>query len=89
MAAAHSFFGFHLPDQSVYYDFAFHTADLIGDASAGILLVVLLVLWVRFARSSRDAGSLVVASAAVIAATLAFGKVFSPQYLLWLVPLVL
>lgn len=88
LAAAHRFFGYRLPSQSVYYEFPFHKADLIGDVTAGILLAVLLVLWARFARSGCDTRSLVRFSAAAVAVALAFGKVFSPQYLLWLVPLV-
>ena len=88
LAGAHRFFGYGIPKQSVYYEFAFHTADRIADVSALILVATLIVLWARFARSERDAGSFLTFSAAAVAAALAFGKVFSPQYLLWLVPLV-
>jgi uncharacterized membrane protein len=88
LAAAHRFFGYGIPKQSVYYEFPFHTADLIGDVSALILVAALLIVWTRFARAESDASSLVQFSAAAVGAALAFGKVFSPQYLLWLVPLV-
>ena len=89
VAAAHTFFGLRLPDQAVYYEFRFHGADVIGYISATILLAVLLALWTGFARTPQDTRSLVRYSAAAIAAAIAFGKVLSPQYLLWLVPLVL
>jgi hypothetical protein len=88
IVGAHLFFGLHLPDQGSYYELPFHGADIVGDFSAALELAVLLALWVSFARSPRDAYSLVRFSAAAIATAVGFGKVFSPQYLLWLVPLV-
>lgn len=88
VAGAHASFGLQLPDQAVYYEFRFHGADVIGYISALILLAVLLALWTSFARGLQDSWSLVRSSAAAIAAAIAFGKVLSPQYLIWLIPLV-
>lgn len=88
LAGAHRFLGYSIPKQPVYYEFPFHTADLIGYATALVLLGALLFIWFRFARSERNARSLLRFSAAGVAVALAFGKVFSPQYLLWLIPLV-
>jgi hypothetical protein len=52
-------------------------------------LLSLLAVWVLFARGPATAARLAVHCAAAIAALLAFGKVFSPQFVLWLVPFVL
>lgn len=51
-------------------------------------LVALCLIWVWFSRSPRDAASLLTAAAAAVAVFVASGRVLSPQYLIWLVPLV-
>jgi hypothetical protein len=54
---------------------------------AGVL--ALLCVWALFARGPATRARLVTHSAASVAALLAFGKVFSPQFVIWLVPFVL
>jgi len=57
--------------------------------SSLVALALVLLVWVRFARRAEpEPDALVHASAASIAVLLAFAKVLSAQFLLWLVPLV-
>jgi len=57
--------------------------------AAVLLVLVLVALWVAVARSRGDPREdLVRFSAAVVACTLVFSSVLSPQYLIWLIPLV-
>jgi len=51
-------------------------------------LAAVALVWVAFARSRRGPEELLLASAAAVAAWIVMGKVLSPQFLLWLVPLV-
>jgi len=63
-----------------------HAVELVTTI-AGLLSLV--AVWILFARGPATAARLAVHSAAAIAALLAFGKVFSPQFVIWLVPFVL
>jgi hypothetical protein len=51
-------------------------------------IAVLIWLWIAFARAPVTRERLLQYAAAVVCAFVAFGKVLSPQYLLWLIPLV-
>jgi uncharacterized membrane protein len=51
-------------------------------------VAVLVALWVAFARGPATADRLLRYSAAAVCAFVALGKVLSPQFLLWLIPLV-
>jgi hypothetical protein len=62
--------------------------DAVGAVQTVLTLSALAALWVWFARRPRDAETLVRASAAAVCLFVAFGKVLSPQYLIWLIPLV-
>jgi hypothetical protein len=64
----------------------------LPDAVAVVALVLeaaaVIGVWLLYARARDGRSSLPVAFAAAVAGFLAFTKVFSPQYLEWLVPLV-
>src|SRR3954449_956015 len=53
-----------------------------------VQVAALVALWVSFARRPVTSARLLRHSAACVCAFVAFGKVLSPQFLLWLIPLV-
>jgi hypothetical protein len=63
-------------------------ADAAGLATGVLAALAILVVWIRFARSSGSEFLLVRYAAAAITAQIAFGRVLSPQFLIWLLPLV-
>jgi uncharacterized membrane protein len=64
------------------------TADAIAVVSSVLVVCAIVAAAVAFARSRRDPQAVVVATAAAVAGFVAFDKVFSAQYVDWLVPLV-
>jgi len=63
--------------------------DAVAAATTGIEIALVLAIVIAFARLRRPTGEAVLlASAATLATLVAFGKVFSPQFLIWLVPFV-
>jgi hypothetical protein len=63
--------------------------EVLAVGSAVVGAAVLILIWARFARSRAAGAEVVLASAAAVTALLAFGRVLSPQYLVWVMPLVL
>ena len=64
------------------------TPDALARTQSIFQLLVLIGLWVAFARGPAETGRLFRYSAAAVCAFIALGKVLSPQYLVWLLPLV-
>jgi Glycosyltransferase family 87 len=62
--------------------------DAVGDASSLLALAVVALVALAYWRGRDDDARLVTAFAATIVGFTVFGKVLSPQYLTWLVPLV-
>ena len=59
------------------------------ELATSVLGVALLVaVWALFARGPATPARLVTSAAAAVVTLLAFGKVFSPQFLIWIVPFV-
>ena len=62
--------------------------DVIAAGQTLVQLVLLVTVWILFARSSGSRDALIRASAASVCVFVAFGKVVSPQFLIWLIVLV-
>lgn len=62
--------------------------DGIAAVQTVLQLLAVAAVWVWFARGPGDAGRFLRAVAAAVCAFVALGKVLSPQFLIWLVPLV-
>jgi len=60
----------------------------LAAVETALQLVALVAVWLLFARGRPDRERLLVASAAAVVAFTSFGKVLSPQFLIWLLPLV-
>jgi Glycosyltransferase family 87 len=64
-------------------------AGLAADLSTACEVVCVLAVWILYARRRTMSGEMtLLAAAAAVAALVAFDKVLSPQYLIWLVPFV-
>jgi len=82
-----------LTDVSVSSEYGSHNVHGAGVRAITLLVTLLLIaslsaVWLTFARGEPTLARLAGASIAVVAAFVAFGKVLSPQYLIWLIPLV-
>jgi hypothetical protein len=60
----------------------------LGLATSLLTIGGLAVVWLRSTRAAQSAEGIVLFYAAAIAIVVAFGHVLSPQYLIWLIPLV-
>jgi hypothetical protein len=87
--------GHHVFGVAVTGETNFGSQNLVGPAadwwarsSAVFQAGVLVWIWAAFARGKGDAEALVRSSAAVLCVFIAFGKVLSPQFLIWLIPVV-
>jgi hypothetical protein len=63
-------------------------AHLAAVLSSVLQVAALLIAWIAYARGPQTRERLVRYSAAAVVAFVAFDKVLSPQYMVWLIPLV-
>ena len=90
LLAAHQAFGTGLTQISSHGsdNLAGRVPDALAVAQGAVAALVVLALWIAFARGPASRERLIRYSAAVVCAFIAFDKVLSPQYLIWLIPLV-
>jgi hypothetical protein len=90
LLAAHQLFGLDLTMESSHgsQNLVGSGAEALGVASTLVQAALVIAIWVLYARGAATRERLVAASAAAVCAFVAFGKVFSPQCLIWLIPLV-
>ncbi len=86
----------HVAGTTLHLTTSFGSQNLTGPGAQAAELVTtiaevlaLVAVWALHARGPATGGRLAAYSAAAVAALLAFGKVFSPQFVIWLVPFVL
>jgi hypothetical protein len=86
----------HVAGTTLHVTGSFGSQNLTGPGTNAVELattiagvLALVAVWILFARGPATGTRLVAHSAGAIAALLAFGKVFSPQFVIWLVPFVL
>jgi hypothetical protein len=70
-------------------DLAGSLPDALATITSLLQLVAVAAVWLLFARGPRNAERLLIASAAAVAGFLVFNRFVSPQYVVWLIPLVL
>ena len=63
-------------------------ADHVGQLESALLVAALLGIWAAAARGPADPERLVRYAVASVTAFVVFGKVLSPQFMIWLIPLV-
>jgi uncharacterized membrane protein len=83
LIAIHRFFGTIIGTQS-----SFGSQNLVGTGTHAAALVTTILLLVALVVAWVVCRDVVAGTAATVAAFIAFGKVFSPQFMIWLVPLV-
>jgi hypothetical protein len=70
------------------WDLAGPAAKVVAAVSSLVGAVALVAVWYLFARGSRGSREFLLAVAAAVVAVVTFGKVFSPQYLVWVAAVV-
>jgi hypothetical protein len=70
-------------------DLAGSLPDALALLTSALQVAAVAAVWALYVRARRSPERLVLASAAAVAAFLVFNRFVSPQYLVWLIPLVL
>lgn len=88
LLVGHHLFGYGLAGETSHgsQNVAGHAAGVAAVVTTLVQVAVLLWIWVSFARGPGSREALVRSTAASVCAFIALGKVLSPQFLIWLVP---
>jgi hypothetical protein len=62
--------------------------DVLAALESVLQAAALVTVWIVFARGPATRGRLLCGSGAALVAFIAFGKVLSPQFLIWLIPVI-
>ena len=90
LLVGHNLFGFGLTMDSSHgsQNLAGPAADVLAVTLSVLQVAALLATWILFARGPATRERLLLASATALVAFVALGKVLSPQFLIWLIPVV-
>jgi Glycosyltransferase family 87 len=90
LVAAHHAWGFGVAQETSHgsQNLAGHTPHVVAALSSVVQILALVTVWALYARSRRTGEGLLRYSAAALAVFVAFGKVLSPQFMIWLIPVV-
>ena len=90
LLAGHHVFGLGVTGETSYgsQNLGGGAAAALAIASTVVQAALLLWIWASFARGPGSREALVRSSAATLCAFVAFGKVLSPQFPIWLIPVV-
>ena len=90
LLAAHQAFGLDLKMESSHgsQNLAGGAADTLAVLTTLAQIAAVVGIWVWYSRGPADRDRLLRACAAAVCAFVVFGKVLSPQFLIWLIPLV-
>ncbi|MBA2568767.1 MAG: DUF2029 domain-containing protein [Actinobacteria bacterium] len=90
LLAAHHLFGLDITMDSSHgsQNLAGTLPGALALLQALVQVAVLVAVWIAFARGPASKERFVLACAAVLTAFIALGKVVSPQFLIWLIPVV-
>jgi Glycosyltransferase family 87 len=90
LLAAHRLWGYGVSGVASHGsdNLAGHVPDALASVQSVLVVLALVGIWIAFARGPATRDRFLRCSAAAICAFVALGKVLSPQYLIWLIPLI-
>jgi hypothetical protein len=90
LLVAHHLFGTGVTVESSHgsQNLAGAAPDALAVAQTVLQAAALLAIWILFARGAASPSRLLLASAAALVAFASLGKVLSPQFLIWLIPVI-